>query len=76
MTFTYIIYICIVFGLHDKTKFEITCYALSPSDGSQWRDRIESEVEYFKDISSLSAAEAAQVDVNVFVFPMSLDIIQ
>lgn len=53
-----------VFGLHDRTKFEVTCYALTPTDHSDWRIKIESEVEHFKDISLLHAADAAQLIHN------------
>jgi protein O-GlcNAc transferase len=42
-----------VFGLHDRSKFEINCYSLSPSDGSRWRAKIESDVDSFKDISQV-----------------------
>jgi predicted O-linked N-acetylglucosamine transferase (SPINDLY family) len=42
-----------VFGLHDREKFEINCYSLSPSDGSKWRYQIESDVDSFKDISQV-----------------------
>lgn len=51
----------LVFGYHDKSKFEVTCYALTPSDKSKWRKKIESEVENFKDISSLHSGDAAQL---------------
>ena len=53
-----------VFGLHNRDRFEVTCYALTPSDKSRWRGRIETEVEYFKDISQLQAADAAQLIYN------------
>jgi len=50
-----------VFGFHDKKKFEVICYALSPSDQSVWRQKIESEVENFKDISQLQNGDAARL---------------
>lgn len=31
------------------------CYALSPNDGSEWRQRIQSEAEHFTDVSSMSS---------------------
>ena len=43
-----------VFELHDRSKFEINCYSLSPSDGSRWRAKIESDVDSFKDISQVT----------------------
>lgn len=43
-----------VFGLHDRSRVEVFCYALSPSDGSEWRLRIEGVTEHFMDVSSES----------------------
>jgi len=48
-----------VFGLHDRAAFRVTCYALAPGDGSEWRARIERESERFRDISALGHADAA-----------------
>lgn len=45
--------IFIVFGLHDREKFEVNCYSLTPSDGSKWRSKIEADVDSFKDISQV-----------------------
>jgi protein O-GlcNAc transferase len=53
-----------IYGLHDRNKFEVTCYALSPTDMSSWRSKIESEVDHFKDISPLSIGDAAQQIFN------------
>jgi protein O-GlcNAc transferase len=53
-----------VFGMHDRSKFEVTCYALTSSDQSVWRDKVEQEVEHFKDISLLHASDAAQLIYN------------
>lgn len=50
-----------VFGMHDQLKYKVTCYALSPSDQSVWRRKIEQEVECFKDISALSHGDAARL---------------
>lgn len=49
-----------VFGMHDRSKVEVFCYALTPSDGSQWRARIEAEAEHFLDVSSWGAAQTAR----------------
>jgi len=49
------------FGLHDRRKFEVFCYALTPDDQSQWRRRIESEAEHFHDISRLMHGDAARL---------------
>lgn len=39
---------------------EVFCYALTPSDGSQWRARIEAEAEHFLDVSAWGAAQIAR----------------
>ena len=53
-----------VFGLHDKSRFEVVCYALSGSDKSAERRKIEAEAEVFKDISLLHPSDAAQLIAN------------
>jgi protein O-GlcNAc transferase len=49
-----------VFGLHDRSKVEVFCYALTPSDGSEWRARIEAEAEHFVDVTGCAAADIAR----------------
>lgn len=49
-----------VFCLHDRSRFEVTCYALSPPDGSVWRRKISQGVEHFVDVSQLSVQQIAQ----------------
>lgn len=49
-----------VFGLHDRSRVEVFCYALSPSDGSEWRVRIQAETEHFLDVSSWPVADIAR----------------
>ena len=61
-----------VFGLHDRTKFDVTCYALSPPDGSSSRHLIEDTVETFKDISKLHSGDAAQLINNDGTLTVSL----
>ncbi|KAL1915529.1 uncharacterized protein VTP21DRAFT_6653 [Calcarisporiella thermophila] len=41
-----------VFGFHDRNRFEVFCYATSPSDNSPYRQKIEREAEHFFDVSS------------------------
>lgn len=48
-----------VFGLHDRSKFEVACYALSPDDGSVWRRRITADAERFVDCSRLDLPSLA-----------------
>ena len=40
-------------------QVEIFCYALSPSDSSEWRQRIERESEHFLDVSTWSVPDIA-----------------
>ena len=54
-----------VFGLHDRSRVEVFCYALSPSDGSEWRVRIEGEAEHFLDVSSECCCSAAVLPAGV-----------
>ena len=49
-----------VFGMHDKSRFEVFCFALSPNDGSQWRAKVEREVEHVEDLTALSFADCAR----------------
>lgn len=41
-----------VFGLHDQDRYNIHLYATSPSDGSSYRQKIETESQHFVDVSS------------------------
>ena len=45
----------------DRDQFEVFLYALNPDDRSPQRRRMEGEVEHFRDLSALTAAEAAAV---------------
>eukprot|EP00897_Mesotaenium_endlicherianum_P008302 jgi/Mesen1/74/ME1108901C05672 len=54
-----------VFGMHARSRLEVFCYALSASDGSEWRQRISSEAEHFIDVSSASIdAIAARIHAD------------
>ncbi|KAH1083296.1 hypothetical protein J1N35_023057 [Gossypium stocksii] len=44
-----------VFGMHNTENVEVFCYALSQNDGTEWRQRIQSEAEHFIDVSSMSS---------------------
>lgn len=46
-----------VFTMHNRSRIEVFCYALSPNDGSQWRQRIEAGTEHFIDASSWGTGE-------------------
>jgi len=60
-----------VFGLHDRSRLEVFLFALSASDGSVFRQRAESEVEHFADVSELTssviAARIAAAGIQVLV---------
>ncbi|KAI9271865.1 glycosyl transferase family 41-domain-containing protein [Phascolomyces articulosus] len=43
-----------VFGFHDTTKYQVFCYATTPSDQSPYRQKIEREAETFIDVSNWS----------------------
>ena len=40
-------------GVHDRSRVEIYCYALSPDDGTTFRSKIASECDVFVDLSSI-----------------------
>ncbi|XXG78697.1 hypothetical protein AAC387_Pa08g2590 [Persea americana] len=50
-----------VFGMHSRENVEVFCYALSQNDGTEWRQRIQSEVEHFIDVSSMSSDMIARM---------------
>ncbi|CAO3683703.1 unnamed protein product [Rhizopus stolonifer] len=41
-----------VFGFHNKSKYEVHCYATTPTDNSPYRQKIERESEKFIDVSA------------------------
>ena len=49
-----------VWGLHDRSRFEIFLYALTPSDGSSFRARAEHDADRFVDCSGLNDAAIAE----------------
>ncbi|GAV69747.1 TPR_7 domain-containing protein/TPR_11 domain-containing protein/Glyco_transf_41 domain-containing protein [Cephalotus follicularis] len=50
-----------VFGMHNRENVEVFCYALSPNDGTEWRQRIQSEAEHFIDVSAMSSDMIAKL---------------
>ncbi|XP_016672643.1 probable UDP-N-acetylglucosamine--peptide N-acetylglucosaminyltransferase SEC isoform X2 [Gossypium hirsutum] len=50
-----------VFGMHNRENVEVFCYALSQNDGTEWRQRIQSEAEHFIDVSSMSSDMIAKM---------------
>lgn len=59
-------------GLHDRSKVEVFCYALSPDDGTTFRAKVCRESEHFIDLSSLpcngkAADKIYQDGINILV---------
>lgn len=50
-----------VFGMHSRENVEVFCYALSPNDGTEWRQRTQSEAEHFMDVSAMSSDMIAKL---------------
>ncbi|XP_043709436.1 probable UDP-N-acetylglucosamine--peptide N-acetylglucosaminyltransferase SEC [Telopea speciosissima] len=50
-----------VFGMHNRENVEVFCYALSQNDGTEWRQRIQSEAEHFVDVSAMSSDMIARL---------------
>jgi protein O-GlcNAc transferase len=49
-----------LFERHDRTRFELFAYALSPDDGSEYRRRIVAACDHFTDVSGRGDDHAAQ----------------
>mmetsp|Transcript_20324 Transcript_20324/g.36949 ORF Transcript_20324/g.36949 Transcript_20324/m.36949 type:complete len:707 (+) Transcript_20324:76-2196(+) len=49
-----------VFGLHDRSKFEVFVYGLKKGDGTIWAQRVEQSAEHYKDVSGMSSVDIAQ----------------
>ncbi|KRX38013.1 UDP-N-acetylglucosamine-peptide N-acetylglucosaminyltransferase, partial [Trichinella murrelli] len=41
-------------GMHNRKKVEIFCYALSPDDNTNFRQKVSSQAEHFVDLSQIS----------------------
>jgi len=48
-----------LFRLHDRSRFEVFAFSLSPADGSPWRLAAETGADHFEDYSGLPVATAA-----------------
>ncbi|MED6156209.1 hypothetical protein PIB30_012485 [Stylosanthes scabra] len=60
-----------IFGMHNRKNVEVFCYALSPTDGSEWRQRIQFEAEHFVDgaRNEIFAMQPAPIQVSYMGFP-------
>ncbi|XP_065087846.1 UDP-N-acetylglucosamine--peptide N-acetylglucosaminyltransferase 110 kDa subunit isoform X2 [Ochlerotatus camptorhynchus] len=41
-------------GMHDRSRVEVFCYALSPDDGTMFRSKISRETEHFVELSQIA----------------------
>lgn len=48
-----------LFGLHDRTRFEIHAYSMGPNTGDRYRRSVEQGVDVFRDVRMMSDAAAA-----------------
>ncbi|HET8608995.1 MAG TPA: hypothetical protein VFM11_04570, partial [Burkholderiales bacterium] len=49
-----------IYEYHDRSRFEVYCYALTPDDGSELRAAIARSADRFHDLSHLDDAQAAR----------------
>jgi protein O-GlcNAc transferase len=42
-------------------EHQVFCYALSQNDGTEWRQRIQSEAEHFVDVSAMTSDVIARL---------------
>lgn len=49
-----------LFRLHDRGKFEVHAFSLSPDDGSEWRRRIKAGADRFHDLDGLPFEQVLQ----------------
>ncbi|MEM9273107.1 MAG: TIGR03032 family protein [Cyanobacteria bacterium P01_F01_bin.143] len=49
-----------LFELHDRSRFEVFAYSLGPDDGSEYRQKLMSDCDCFREISNLTPTAAAQ----------------
>lgn len=41
-------------GMHDRTRVEVFCYALSADDGTNFRKKLVQESEHFVDLTQVN----------------------
>lgn len=51
-------------GVHNRSEVEVFCYALSPDDGTNFRKKVSSEVDYFVDLSQIPCNGKAADRIN------------
>lgn len=50
-----------IYYLSIHLSIQVFCYALSANDGTEWRQRIQSEAEHFVDVSAMSSDSIAKM---------------
>jgi len=50
-----------MYYLYIYISMQVFCYALSANDGTEWRQRIQSEAEHFVDVSAMSSDSIAKM---------------
>ncbi|PAV88559.1 hypothetical protein WR25_21848 [Diploscapter pachys] len=51
-------------GMHDRSKVEVFCYALSSNDGTNFRQKLMHEAEHFVDLSAIACNGKAADRIN------------
>ncbi|KJH46149.1 tetratricopeptide repeat protein [Dictyocaulus viviparus] len=51
-------------GMHDRSKIEVFCYALSANDGTNFRQKLMNEAEHFVDLSQITCNGKAADRIN------------
>ncbi|XGW15493.1 hypothetical protein V3C99_001174 [Haemonchus contortus] len=51
-------------GMHDRSRIEVFCYALSANDGTNFRQKLINEAEHFVDLSQISCNGKAADRIN------------
>ncbi|EYC21018.1 hypothetical protein Y032_0020g185 [Ancylostoma ceylanicum] len=51
-------------GMHDRSRIEVFCYALSANDGTNFRQKLMNEAEHFVDLSQITCNGKAADRIN------------
>jgi predicted O-linked N-acetylglucosamine transferase (SPINDLY family) len=49
-----------LYGLHDRSRFEVFALSYGPNDGSEWRQGVERDVDHFVELHNLPLPEMAR----------------
>lgn len=62
-----------LFELHDRNRFEVFAYSLSPDDGSEYRQKLMADCDRFRDVYNLSPREIARL-INADQIDIAIDL--